>query len=58
MIKSPCQKRCRLNDEGYCIVCKRSEWEIMNWSKMSEEAKEEVLINCEVRKSDGLTNLN
>lgn len=30
----------------------------MNWSKMSEEAKEEVLINCEVRKSDGLTNLN
>jgi len=30
----------------------------MHWWGMSEEDKEEVLINCEVRKSHGLTNLH
>ena len=58
MIPSPCKKLCHLNEKGYCITCKRSEKEIIHWKYMSDEEKEQVLINCEVRKSNGYTHLD
>lgn len=45
--KSPCIKVCKLKD-GYCIGCKRSIYEISNWSKMTDEEK--IRINKEVKK--------
>lgn len=40
---SPCVQICTLNDEQYCIGCRRSLDEIVGWAGMSVEDKLRVM---------------
>ncbi|MCW5941707.1 MAG: DUF1289 domain-containing protein [Fimbriimonadaceae bacterium] len=41
-VPSPCVRLCELDDEGYCLGCRRTIAEIVAWPSMSEEEKEAV----------------
>ena len=43
-VKSPCISVCVLNEEDVCEGCYRSAGEITDWSILSNQAKEEVMI--------------
>jgi predicted Fe-S protein YdhL (DUF1289 family) len=42
-VPSPCVKVCRLDDDGFCIGCKRSTDEIRDWMIMSEYEQKKLL---------------
>lgn len=41
-VNSPCNQQCKLNNEKICIGCERTLYEIINWSKLSDEEKAEI----------------
>lgn len=42
MVESPCVGVCRLED-GQCVGCRRTAYEIENWWEMSDYDKQRVL---------------
>lgn len=51
-IESPCVKVCVLHpDAGICLGCYRTRDEIAMWSRMSPEARREIMDGLEDRKS-------
>ena len=42
-VPSPCVKVCRLDDDGFCIGCKRSIDEIRDWMIMSDYEQNKLL---------------
>jgi len=42
-IASPCIKICRMDINDICIGCRRTRDEIGNWSKYTNEQKQDVL---------------
>ncbi|WP_082768727.1 DUF1289 domain-containing protein [Paraglaciecola hydrolytica] len=49
-IESPCIRNCCLNNEDVCLGCFRTLNEILQWSELSSETKQQVLTNCLTRK--------
>ena len=50
MIDSPCNDICTQDlQSGLCIGCKRTQEEIANWIKYTDEQKKQVLIDIENR---------
>ncbi|MDB4311949.1 DUF1289 domain-containing protein [bacterium] len=47
MIESPCISECRICEDDICEGCKRTLTEIVEWGRMSEEDKEEVIRRLE-----------
>lgn len=47
--KSPCVNKCVLNKQQYCTGCKRSLWEIMRWSVLSKNKKQEIIQKLQSR---------
>lgn len=43
IMKSPCNRVCRLNDEQICIGCGRSWIQIRDWRAYSDEEREKVM---------------
>jgi predicted Fe-S protein YdhL (DUF1289 family) len=41
--KSPCVKVCRIDDDGFCIGCKRTLEEIRDWMIMSDYEQGKLL---------------
>tara|TARA_B100001123_G_C15341748_1_gene1035271 strand:+ start:5527 stop:5739 length:213 start_codon:yes stop_codon:yes gene_type:complete len=51
MIKSPCNKVCKLNIiTKLCIGCQRTEYEIFNWSNFDNIKKREIILKINKRK--------
>ena len=48
LIKSPCIDVCDLKS-GYCIGCKRSEFEITNWLNFSDKERENIMYEIDSR---------
>lgn len=48
-IKSPCIKVCRYDSSGMCYGCQRTLKEISNWSKYSDEERDEIMKACTSR---------
>ena len=48
-IKSPCNGKCYINDKS-CVGCGRTLDEISNWSVMTDEVKNNILIRLNERK--------
>jgi predicted Fe-S protein YdhL (DUF1289 family) len=42
-VPSPCVKVCRIDDEGFCVGCKRTLDEIRDWCIMSEYEQRKLL---------------
>ncbi|MFA8450540.1 MAG: DUF1289 domain-containing protein [Bacteroidales bacterium] len=51
-IKSPCQLVCTYNESGICVGCYRSADEVLNWEKMTEEEKKDVIKKTQKRKAE------
>jgi len=51
-IPSPCVQVCRLDDDGFCIGCKRTIDEIREWCIMSEYEQEKLLYELKWRKEN------
>ena len=49
-IESPCIKICQTDVNGLCIGCRRTRDEIGDWSKLSDEEKQEILKKASTRK--------
>ena len=52
-VPSPCVKVCRLDDDGFCIGCKRSTDEIRDWMIMSEYEQNKLLHELKWRQHVG-----
>ena len=50
-IKTPCIKICKIQN-GVCIGCKRTRFEIANWTKFSNKKREDVLIKLHLKIKD------
>ncbi|NRB72238.1 MAG: DUF1289 domain-containing protein [Xanthomonadales bacterium] len=46
---SPCINICRLDEQGFCIGCRRSLEEISAWVRLSAAEREAVLSACKTR---------
>jgi predicted Fe-S protein YdhL (DUF1289 family) len=42
-VESPCIHVCVLDEKDVCVGCDRSEDEIMRWSTMSDEEKQQIV---------------
>lgn len=49
MIKSPCIRVCKYDDDFVCLGCKRTKEEISIWLNATDEQKEQILKNIEER---------
>ena len=49
-IKSPCTKKCRIADNGYCRACWRTIEEIRGWRNYSNDSKLIIIAAIEERK--------
>ncbi|QTH63411.1 DUF1289 domain-containing protein [Psychrosphaera ytuae] len=50
--QSPCIRQCCLDHNDVCIGCYRTMTEILAWTKMSSQKRNEVLILCRQRQND------
>lgn len=48
--KSPCIRRCCLDDNNVCLGCFRTLDEITGWHSATPDQKEQILIECENRR--------
>jgi len=48
-VPSPCVSICALDEDDICIGCQRSGDEIINWGKMNNEQRREVLRRAQQR---------
>ena len=44
-VLSPCTYECHVIDD-VCISCKRTVEEVMNWTKLPNEKKQEIIDRC------------
>lgn len=42
-IESPCIKICKYDSNGVCMGCRRTRFEVGDWSKFTNEQKQQVL---------------
>ncbi len=49
-IPSPCVRLCTLGDDDICVGCYRSLEEIMQWTRLDNPQKLEVLERCDSRR--------
>jgi predicted Fe-S protein YdhL (DUF1289 family) len=49
VVKSPCISVCMLNNEDICTGCYRSASEITNWTKLSNQQKQEIMESVRAR---------
>lgn len=50
-VESPCVRNCCLNKDDICTGCLRSLEEIKEWSVVSDEVKETIMIRINHQKS-------
>lgn len=48
-VPSPCVKVCRIDDDGFCVGCKRTLDEIRDWCIMSEYEQRKLLYELKWR---------
>jgi len=48
-VLSPCTYECHVIDDE-CISCKRTVPEIMNWTKLTDEQRKEIMDRCSQQK--------
>lgn len=51
-VASPCTDDCVLNADKICTGCYRHIDEIAGWGRKPDEAKREILLNCEHRRTE------
>ncbi len=51
-VPSPCVRLCTLDDDDICVGCFRSIEEIMQWTRLDNSEKLEVLQRCDTRRQD------
>ncbi|WP_340680762.1 DUF1289 domain-containing protein [Paraglaciecola sp.] len=51
-VESPCIRNCCLDANDLCVGCFRTLEEILSWSESLPEAKQQILLNCQNRKSN------
>ncbi|MEP0073494.1 MAG: DUF1289 domain-containing protein [Marinomonas sp.] len=51
-IKSPCTRRCTLNEADVCVGCFRTLNDILNWQASSKEEKINILSAAQQRQHD------
>ncbi len=51
-VPSPCVRLCTLGDDDICVGCYRSIEEIMQWTRLDNSQKLEVLERCDRRRQD------
>lgn len=56
-VPSPCISICALDSNDICIGCARSGQEIINWGKMSNDERKEVLKKTVERQNKQYVNL-
>jgi predicted Fe-S protein YdhL (DUF1289 family) len=49
-IESPCIRNCCLDESDVCVGCFRSLDEILEWSKVSENDKQMILLKTQTRR--------
>jgi len=52
-IESPCVDKCKYDENNICIGCYRSKSEIVNWWKLENNEKLEILKKVKIRKQPG-----
>lgn len=59
MVKSPCVKRCALDETGrYCLGCRRELAEIIGWQSMDDQQKRAVLRRLAAGQTDAESERN
>lgn len=53
-MKSPCKRICKVKDD-ICIGCQRTLSEIKNWSIMSDEERDVIMLNIKQRTKNNTT---
>lgn len=53
-MKSPCKKICKVKND-ICIGCQRTLSEIKNWSIMSDEERDVIMLNIKQRTKNNTT---
>ncbi|WP_339487466.1 DUF1289 domain-containing protein [Pseudomonas sp. EL_65y_Pfl2_R95] len=48
-VASPCVHVCALDEEDICIGCQRNVAEITHWSRMDNQERRAVLVQCHQR---------
>jgi len=51
-IKSPCIKKCALNEKNICTGCFRTIQEIITWSSADDQTKREITALSEKRRKN------
>lgn len=49
MEASPCVGVCKIGDEGFCLGCYRSAFEVRFWMKFPDPRKREIKAECKMR---------
>ncbi|WP_240485059.1 DUF1289 domain-containing protein [Aestuariibacter salexigens] len=49
-LSSPCVRRCTLDSNDQCLGCYRTLDEILNWTSMGEEKRQQLVLICAKRK--------
>lgn len=49
-VEHPCIRHCCLDDNDVCLGCFRTLDEILNWSMSSNQEKQAILAQCQLRK--------
>ncbi|WP_116473255.1 DUF1289 domain-containing protein [Zobellella maritima] len=50
-VRSPCTKKCTLDENEICLGCRRSIGEIMQWSRADNEQKRQILARVAARRT-------
>lgn len=50
-LASPCVRNCCLNNDDVCLGCFRHIDEILVWQQSSTQQKQQILVNCQQRKT-------
>ena len=51
IVESPCVRNCCLDENQICLGCFRSLTEIMQWTLVEENTRQEYICNAEKRKT-------
>lgn len=50
-VRSPCIRKCALDEQEICLGCRRSIGEIMQWSRADNEQKRQILARVAARRA-------
>jgi predicted Fe-S protein YdhL (DUF1289 family) len=51
-VPSPCIKVCRIDDDGFCVGCKRTVDEIRDWMVMSDYEQQKLVYELKWRQDE------